>query len=397
MTKQMKPNEPHDNDFPSAFDPRLFTPGPLTTSLAVKQAMAHDIGAWDAPLRSMIEEIRIGLLQAAGTSTQSGWECVLMQGSGSFSVESTVVSLTPREGRIAVISNGAYGERMIKIAEMAGIDVVPIRFPEEEQAEAETVAEIIAADESIHTVGIIHCETTTGLINNLERVGQAVYQAGRRYIVDAMSSFGAYPIDLESIHADALISSANKCIEGVPGFGFVLARRAYLEEAGAGKWARSHCLDLYDQWTGFENGGKFRFTPPNQVLLGFQQALREFVAEGGVPARQARYEANHKTLLAGMNQMGYVPFLPKDRMSHIITTFYCPDDTSYDFETFYNKLSELGMVIYPGKVTGASCFRIGNIGRLYPNDIRALLFAIESVTNEMGFEPGRVERITATA
>lgn len=386
------PNESHDQRFPSAFDPRLFTPGPLTTSLAVKQAMCHDIGAWDAPLRSLVDEITMGLLQTAGVDQDDGWECVLMQGSGSFGVESAVGSLLPRQGRMAAIANGAYGERLITIARMLGIDVVPIRFPEHEQADAAVVAEALEADPSIHTVGIIHCETTTGLLNDIESVGAAVRAAGRRYIVDAMSSFGAYPIDLDGIGVDALISSANKCIEGVPGFSFILARRSLLEEAGAGHWARSHCLDLHDQWRAFLASGKFRFTPPNQVLLAFQQALREFFAEGGVPAREARYIANHQTLMAGMDRLGFVPFLEREKMSHIITTFLCPNDSRYDFQTFYDKLSDRGMVIYPGKVTGSSCFRIGNIGRLFPRDMEALLLAMSSVVKEMGFEPGHVDR-----
>ena len=386
------PNESHDDRFPSAFDPRLFTPGPLTTSLAVKQAMCHDIGAWDTPLRALVQEIRDGVFQVAGVDQTDGWECTLMQGSGSFGVESVIGSLVPRQGRLAVISNGAYGERMITIAEMLKIDVVSILFPEHEQADAAVVAETLKADPTIHTVGIIHCETTTGLLNDIASVGAAVRSAGRCYIVDAMSSFGAYPIDLDGIGIDALISSANKCIEGVPGFSFILSRRSLLEEASDGRWARSHCLDLVDQWQAMENGGKFRFTPPNQVLLAFRQALREFFAEGGVCARQSRYVANHQTLMAGMDRLGFVPFLEREKMSHIITTFLCPDDPRYDFQTFYDKLSDRGMVIYPGKVTGSSCFRIGNIGRLFPRDMEALLEAISSVTKEMGFEPSRVDR-----
>ena len=185
-----------------------------------------------------------------------------------------------------------------------------------------------------------------------------------------------------------LVSSANKCIEGVPGFSFVLARRSLLESALAGHWARSHSLDLADQWRGFEQSGKFRFTPPTQVLLAFRQALREFFAEGGVTARAARYQANHRTLTAGMRELGFVAYLPETRMSHIITTYLCPADPRYDFDVFYGKLAQRGMVIYPGKVSRAQCFRIGNIGRLYPRDMEALLHAIAAVAGEMGFAPG---------
>jgi len=381
-----EPNDAHDDEFPSAFDPRLFTPGPLTTSLAVKQAMCHDIGAWDAPLRRLVKEIRDGLLNVGGVDQAGGWECTLMQGSGSFGVESAIGSLTPRQGKLAVVANGAYGERIVTIAKKLGIDVVPIRFAENERADARVVEETLAADSSIHTVSMIHCETTTGLLNELGGVGEAVRAAGRRFIVDAMSSFGAYPIDFESVGVDALISSANKCIEGVPGFSFIFARRELLEQSRVGAWARSHSLDLADQWQAFEDGGKFRFTPPNQVLLAFQVALREFFAEGGAAARQARYEANHRVLIRSMEKLGFQPFLSRELMSHIITTFHCPEDERFDFQTFYDKLSDRGMVIYPGKVTGAACFRIGNIGRLFPRDIDALLLAVSSVINEMGFE-----------
>ena len=391
MLKPPAPESP-DDEVAGASDPLLFTPGPLTTSPSVKQAMCHDIGAWDAPLRTLVEEIRTGLLEIADVGGGDDWACVLMQGSGSFGVESAIGSLVPREGRLAVVSNGAYGERMMTIAGMLGIDVLPIRFAENEPARAEVVADALATCPDIHTVGIIHCETTTGLINNIEPIGQATRAAGRRYLVDAMSTFGAYPINLEHACIDALISCSNKGIEGVPGFSFVLVRRNLLVAAGAGGWARSHCLDLYDQWRGFESSGKFRFTPPNQVLLAFRQALREFFAEGGLAARQARYIDNHRTLMSGMDRLGFVPFLERQRMSHIITTFHCPDDPAYDFQAFYDKLSDRGMVIYPGKVSGASCFRIGNIGRLYSSDMKALLSAIGSIVQEMGFDPGRVEQ-----
>ena len=388
--------ESHGEAFPGAFDPRLFTPGPLTTSLAVKHAMCHDIGAWDAPLRTLVKEIRDGILEVGDVTVSDGWECVLMQGSGTFGVESAVGSLIPREGRFAVVSNGAYGERMITIARMHDIDVVPIRFAENEPARGEIVADMLETDPSIHTVGIIHCETTTGLYNNIETIGHVIRDAGRRFLVDAMSTFGAYPIDMRGISIDTLISGSNKSIEGVPGFSFILARRDLLEQAGEGAWARSHSMDLHDQWRGFESSGKFRFTPPNQVLLAFRQALREFFAEGSVAARRARYMANHRTLLEGMDHLGFVPFLEREVMSHIITTYHCPDHPSYDFQTFYDKLSDRSMVIYPGKVTGASCFRIGNIGRLYPCDMKALLLAIDSVVQEMGFDPRGVGRAIAS-
>jgi 2-aminoethylphosphonate-pyruvate transaminase len=368
-------------------DSKLFTPGPLTTSASVKHAMLHDIGAWDAPLRALVEEIRSGLLDAAGTSKEAGWECVLMQGSGSFGVESAIASLTPRDARLAVVANGAYGERMITMGEMLGIDVVPMRFPEDRVPSASDIDAMLAADPTIHTVAIVHCETTTGLLNDVAAVGEVVRGRRRRLLIDAMSSFGAYALDLEALGCDVLISGANKCIEGVPGFSFVFARRDLLVEAERGTWPRSHSLDLVDQWKAFEASGKFRFTPPTQVLLAFAQALREFRAEGGVSAREKRYRANHGALLEGMRRLGFTPFVAPDAQSHIITTFHCPADDAFEFVEFYDRLTERGLVIYPGKVTGSQCFRIGNIGQLFPSDMEHLVAAIEAVSTEMGFDP----------
>lgn len=393
-----QPLEPHDPNFPSSSDPKLFTPGPLTTSAAVKQAMGHDIGAWDAPLIAMVKEIRDGLLKAAGVASDGalgsggGWDVTLQPGSGTFGVESMLGSLTPTDGKLLIIANGAYGERLIKIATMLKIDTVELRFAENEPACADTIAKTIAENPDVTGVGIIHCETTTGLNNDIAAVGKVVKAAGKTYFVDAMSSFGAMPIDLDGIGIDVLVSSANKCMEGVPGFSFVFAKTALLEQARDEKWARSHSLDLADQWQGQQTHGRFRFTPPNQVLLAFRQAVREFFAEGGVPAREARYKENYQTLVDGMSGLGFGEFLERDKQSHIITTFLCPADDKYDFMTFYNKLSDRGFVIYPGKVTGSDCFRIGNIGRLYKRDIQGLLLAIGEVIKEMGFDPAPAVR-----
>ncbi|MFI4861244.1 MAG: 2-aminoethylphosphonate--pyruvate transaminase [Phycisphaerales bacterium JB063] len=382
-----QPLEPHDVGFPCASDPKLFTPGPLTTSLSVKQAMAHDIGAWDAPLIAMVKEIRDGLLEAAGVTRAGGWDVTLQPGSGTFGVESMLGSLTPPGGKLLLIANGAYGERLIRIAQMLKIAVVALRFAEDEPACPVVVAKALAEHSDVTGVGVIHCETTTGMNNDIAAVGRVVKEAGKLFLVDAMSSFGAVPIDFDAVGVDALVSSANKCMEGVPGFSFVFAKVGLLESARDGRWARSHSLDLAEQWQGQQTHGRFRFTPPNQVLLAFRQAMREFVAEGGVTARQARYQGNYETLVDGMSAMGFGTFLDREKQSYIITTFLCPADPRFDFMAFYRRLSERGFVIYPGKVTGSDCFRIGSIGRLYKRDMRGLLLAIGEVVAEMGFDP----------
>ena len=371
-----------ETNVPPARDKLLFTPGPLTTSLSVKEAMLHDAGSWHADFNEVVRGVRERLLALASVSQEAGYECVLMQGSGSFGVEAVVTSAVPRDGRLLVLSNGAYGERIVQMAEVAGIDTRALRYAEDTAVDPEDVRRALAEDAAISHVAVVHCETTTGLLNPIEAVGAAVREHGRSFIVDAMSSFGAYAIDLPGWGIDYLISSANKCIEGVPGFSFVIARRdALLASEGN---ARSLSLDLAGQWRGFEKNGQFRFTPPTHAVLAFAQALDELDAEGGVAARGARYRANHAVLVEGMHALAFRPFLAPEVQSYIITAFHEPDHPRFDFQELYRRLSDRGMIIYPGKLTQQPTFRIGTIGRIFEADVRQLLAALRDVMTEMG-------------
>jgi 2-aminoethylphosphonate-pyruvate transaminase len=359
-------------------DKLLFTPGPLTTSATVKAAMLHDAGSRDAEFIAAVRDIRERLLRIGGAPPGGDYECVPMQGSGTFAIESVISSAIPRDGRLLVLVNGAYGRRIVEMARVHGIDVHAVETPENRKISPEAVAERLAGTIGLTThVAVIHCETTTGIVNPIGEIGEKVALAGATYIVDAMSSFGAIPIDLAGVHADFLISSANKCIEGVPGFGFVLARRSQLIAAKG--CARTLSLDLHAQWQGLETGGQFRFTPPTHAMLAFHQALRELDAEGGVPGRAARYCRNHQVLAAGMEAMGFEPYLAPEDQSYIITTYRYPANPEFRFEEFYSRLSEMGFVIYPGKLSKEPCFRIGTIGRIGVNEIEALLGAIRDV------------------
>jgi 2-aminoethylphosphonate-pyruvate transaminase len=355
----------------------LFTPGPLTTSATVKAAMLRDAGSRDAEFIAAVRDIRERLLRIGGAAPGGDYECVLMQGSGTFAIESVISSAIPRDSRLLVLVNGAYGRRIVEMARVHGIDVQALETPENRKISPEAVAERLAG---ITHVAVIHCETTTGIVNPIREIGEAVARAGAVYIVDAMSSFGAIPIDLAAVHADFLISSANKCIEGVPGFGFVLARRSQLT-AAKGR-ARTLSLDLHAQWQGLETGGQFRFTPPTHALLAFHQALIELDAEGGVAGRAARYRRNQEVLAKGMEAMGFEPYLAPEDQSYIITTYRYPTDPEFRFEDFYARLSEMGFVIYPGKLSQEPCFRIGTIGRLGVGEIEALLAAVKEIRGE---------------
>jgi 2-aminoethylphosphonate-pyruvate transaminase len=363
-------------------DKLLFTPGPLTTSGTVKAAMLCDAGSRDAEFIAAVRDIRERLLRIGGAAPGGGYECVPMQGSGTFAIESVISSAIPRNGRLLVLVNGAYGRRIVEMARVHGIEVETVEAPENRKISPEAVAERLAGTVGL-TVGltthvaVIHCETTTGIVNPIAEIGEKVARAGAAYIVDAMSSFGAIPIDLAAVHADFLISSANKCIEGVPGFGFVLARRSQLIAAKG--CARTLSLDLNAQWEGLEAGGQFRFTPPTHALLAFHQALRELDAEGGVAGRAARYCRNHQVLAAGMEAMGFEPYLAPEDQSYIITTYRYPANPEFRFEEFYSRLSKMGFVIYPGKLSQEPCFRIGTIGRIGVEEIQGLLAAIRLI------------------
>jgi 2-aminoethylphosphonate-pyruvate transaminase len=366
----------------------LFTPGPLTTSETVKAAMLRDAGSRDRDFLQMVRNIRERLLAVGGAASPNEvgeYECVLMQGSGTFAIESVISSAIPRDGKLLVLVNGAYGRRIAQMACVHGIKTDTVEEPENRKISPQAAAERLAASRDITHVAVIHCETTSGIVNPIEEIGAVAERAGAAYIVDAMSSFGAIPVDLAAARIDFLISSANKCIEGVPGFAFVLARRARLIEA-KGR-ARTLSLDLQAQWAGFESDGQFRFTPPTHALMAFYQALLELEAEGGVAGRSVRYRANHTALVPGMETMGFETYLAREHQSYIITTFRYPEHPRFRFEEFYARLSELGFIIYPGKLTAEPCFRVGTIGRLSPPDIEALLKAVRRVLDEMGVLP----------
>jgi 2-aminoethylphosphonate-pyruvate transaminase len=376
---------------PALKDKPLFTPGPLTTSRTVKQAMLRDLGSRDQEFVAVVREIRQQLLAVAGVSQEQGYEVVPLQGSGTFGVEAVLTCAAPPNGKWLVVSNGAYGERMAKIAQVHRIPHTVLRCPEDATPCSADVERTLRQDPGITGVAIVHCETTTGIMNPIEEIGKVVRQQRKSYFIDSMSAFGGVEFDLAACQADFLVSSSNKCIEGVPGFSFCICRReALLQTKG---WSRTLSLDLFDQWQTLETAGQFRFTPPTQVLLAFQQALEELAGEGGVAGRAARYRRNYQTLMTGMRALGFVEYLKPELQGHIITSFRYPADRHFDFETFYHKLSDRGYVIYPGKVSNAPCFRIGSIGRIFAEDIQGLLGAIDRTLAEMGLRMVVAEKV----
>jgi len=364
--------------------PYLLTPGPLTTSASVKLAMLADWGSRDIEFRQLISDIRSQLLMMAGAGET--FECVLMQGSGTFAIEAGLGAFCPTDDKkkTLVVINGAYGQRAVKILEHIKRPVVTLEFDEEGPVEASKVEAALNADPDIDVVFIVHCETTTGVINPLKDMCQICKAHGKTVFVDAMSSFGALELEMEDYGIDIMVSSANKCIEGVPGFGYVICRRDLLD-ATKGK-AHSVSLDLYEQWTVMEKTGQFRFTPPTHTLVAFHQALREHAKEGGVAARGARYQKNAKTLLKEMRQLGFVTLLNDEISGPIIQTFLSPAHANFNFDRFYDGLRAHGFAIYPGKLTKRDSFRIGTIGKVDSNVFKRLIVTIKLILNEMGVD-----------
>jgi 2-aminoethylphosphonate-pyruvate transaminase len=360
-------------------DPLLLTPGPLTTGKRVKEVMVHDWGSRDATFLRINAEVLARLPEIVNGA---GYVTVPMQGSGTFAVEAMLTTFVPPKGKVLMLINGAYGHRARKILDIAKRKVVVHETAEDTPPDLAAVERILKRAASITHIFAVHCETTSGILNPVIEIGALARKYRKSLLLDSMSAFGALPLDAQAIGPDAIAASSNKCIEGVPGLGFVICRKAALEQTAGN--ATTLVLDLHDQWRNFEKTGQYRFTPPIHVIVSFHQALTEFFAEGGQEGRGRRYAENCRVLIDGMRELGFVPLLSDNLQAPIIVTFRMPADPRFRFQEFYDRLKERGYVIYPGKLTVADSFRIGCIGRLYPDHMRGALAAIRDILEDMG-------------
>lgn len=366
-------------------DPYLLTPGPLTTSLTVKQAMLHDYGSRDAKfidINAHILERLVDIVNGAGT-----YVTVPLQGSGTFVVEAMIGNFVPAAGKLLILINGAYGKRIAKICDYYKREYLVQESAEDVPVDTAELDATLAADAAISHVVVVHCETTSGILNPLEAVAEIVARHQRSLLIDAMSAFGALPLDATEIEFDAVVASSNKCLEGVPGMGFCIARETALEKTEGN--SPSLVLDLYQQWRAMQKNRQWRFTPPTHVLLAFDQALTEYQAEGGVAGRGGRYRANCDLLVSGMREMGFKTLLPDELQAPIIITFHLPANPEFDFDAFYDGLKNRGYVIYPGKLTVADSFRMGCIGRIDQQQMQGALDAVKQILDQFG-----IDRIT---
>ena len=363
----------------------LLTPGPICCLDEIKQRMMIDYGSRDKRFLSIVDDIRRKLLAVSNTSPETH-STVLMQGCGTMGIESVISSVIPCQGVLAVFSNGSYGRRAVEIANAHQIKTHHIRLPENKQVTPVLVLDTMIAHPEITHVHVVHHETTTGTLNPVYDIGTTIHAHNPDIclIVDAMSSYGGIPLDVEGAEIDFLISSSNKCIESVPGFSYIIARRESLERARGN--ARTVTLDLVDQWDGLEKTGQFRFTPPTHSVVAFNHAIDLLVDEGGIDVRYQKYMAYNTYLREEMKKMGFEPYEVEigneSNPPPIITSYRYPTDT-FDFEKFYMMLAERKVIIYPGKLTNELLFRVGNIGAITWDDLKYTVLCVKEVVGLM--------------
>jgi len=379
MNAPVQENDPMHTMTATDPNPVLLTPGPLTTSAQTKQAQLRDYGSRDRAFMAMTRDLTVQLndIVHGGDTTV----CVLMQGSGTFAVEATLGTLLPKSAHALVCINGEYGRRIATICDVIGRRRRILQTAEDQPTTAALVNDALLEDPTLTHVVLVHCETSTGILNPLEEIAAVVARRQRRLIVDAMSSFGALDIDARRTRFDAVIAASGKCLEGVPGMGFAVLRKAALEQCRGN--CHSLALDLYDQWAAYERAGQWRFTPPTTVVAALAEALTQFRREGGVAGRGARYRNNCALLIDGMEKLGFVSYLPRALQAPIITTWHAPADFNYNFADFYERVRARGFALYPGKLTQADTFRVGCIGAIGEREIRGALRAIADTVEEM--------------
>jgi len=368
---------------PQFGEPYLLTPGPLTTSRQTKEAMLRDWGSWDDDFKAVTAEVRQKLLAMAGV-TDDRYVCVPIQGSGSFAVEAALATAIPEDGKALVLMNGAYGKRAAQIVDYLGRAHIDLDKGDYLPPQPDEVDRLLTDNPDVSTVFLAHCETSSGILNPVEDIAEVVKKHGKAFLLDSMSAFGALPVTVDDVPFDLLVSSANKCVEGVPGFSFVIVKKDLLQ-ASKGR-AHSLALDLFEQWVYMEKTGQWRFTPPTHSVVAFREALKQHEAEGGVTGRLARYAGNRDRLVAGMRKMGFKTLLEDKWLSPIITTFFSPAHKNFEFGRFYNELKQRSFIIYPGKLTLAESFRVGCIGQIDAAVMDQLLVAIGETLDVMGVD-----------
>lgn len=361
----------------------LLNPGPATTTRSVKEAqVVPDICPREQEFGDLLDGIRRDLVRIVHGEDQ--FVTILFGGSGTAAMEAVMSSVVPPGGRVLVVENGAYGTRFVEMAERHRIETVSFRMPYGEPPDLKALDALLSVNQGITHLFVIHHETTTGMLNPVSEIAATAARNGVSVVLDAMSSFAGLPIDLRRLGVDYLISSSNKCIQGMAGLSFVLCRRSLL--VASRNHARTYYLDLLEQHLYFEKTRQTRFTPPVQTCYALRRAIDEYFAEGQ-GGRFARYRANWETLYAGLSNLGFRFLLPRQWESGILVAVREPDHPAYSFEDMHDYLYARGFTIYPGKGAREATFRLSILGDLSTTDVTAFLQALEAYLKERGIRP----------
>lgn len=362
----------------------LLIPGPVQTRPEVRAVMGEDIAPWDDDFRAEYAAMRPRIVKLAG-GVEGRHASMPLPGCGHMVVEAAVRTFVPAGDKLLVVQNGAYAERLTRLATEAGRIVVPLHGPDTEPMAPEKLAAALAANPDVKTVALVVSETGSGIVNDPNILGPVIHAAGRRMICDAVSGFGALPFRIDDHpECDVVVFTSNKCLEGLPGFGFAVAPIERLEacRGNAGSWVMD-LADVYDH--ALKNGwGSFRFTPAVQALRAFGRAMDIYDAEGGQPARLARYTRNSEVLYAGLQALGFTPYVEPRHQGPIIVNVHQPADPNWDFQRFIAAMRARGVVISNFWTTAAPTMRIGCIGAIDEHDMRFALAQMDVVLREMG-------------
>ena len=360
--------------------PLLLTPGPVSVSASTKAVMLQDRASGGEEFvrdLNLARDYMVGLVGGTGAYT-----AIPLPGSATYANEAVIATLVPEGGKLLIHSNGVYGDRLIEICNHTGKPYAVIRTQPFVPPTAAQVEAAIAADPAITHVFVVHCETSTGVLNPLEPIAELCRQHSLGLLIDAVASFGAMPIDAKRLGLQAVTVSSNKCMQSVPGVGWAVVQKTALE--GARGRCTTLVLDLWDQAQHMDRTNAFRFTPPTQVLAAFAQACREHEAEGGTQGRLARYRGNWRRLVDGMRQLGFTTVVPDEAASPIVATFHNPPDPRFSFQALFEGMKRRGFIIFPGRLALADTFRIGCMGDVTEADMAEAVQAVAETMREMG-------------
>jgi len=360
----------------------LLNPGPATTTDTVKNSLlVPDICPREKEFGELMKRVMKKLVDVIHGGPE--YTSVIFTGSGTAAIEACITSVVPHDKKIFIINNGAYGKRMVQIAKINKIDCIHYEEAVNKEINLNSIESFLKQNKrEISHLAIVHHETTTGMLNPVNEICKISNSFGIECIVDAMSSYAGIPINIKEMNADFLISSSNKCIQGMAGLSFVISRVSSLDKLNNIP-PRSLYLDLLGQFQSLKKTNQMRFTPAVQIFYALEQALNEYFEETAI-RRYERYKNSYDVLIRGLKDLGFKLYLPDHLHSKLLTTIYEPTNSAYSFNEMHDYLYEKGYTIYPGKCNNENTFRIANIGQIDQTDIIGFIEKLEAYLIKYG-------------